>query len=236
MRSRHHCRNHTAGMLRIAGLCLVIAASASAKDQTVKGWSAPFGSADIGNPSIHGSTTATQGGLQVLAGGKDIWGNSDEFHFTYQKQTGDFDVMVRVESLTAPQLYTRAGIMAREDLSADSRHVFFLVFPDNRPRHANTSAYEYQYRETKGGGSAGIYPPQSDGPPAFPVAYPHAWLRLRRTGDQFTGFVSSDGKSWKEYGSRSLDLPATLYLGLAVTSHLADASATARFADVRVQK
>ena len=167
-----------------------------------------------------------------MAGGKDIWGTSDEFHFVHQEQTGDFDVVVRVENLTAPHLYSRAGLMAREDLSPDSRHVFFLVFPDNRPRHANTSAYEFQYRERKGGDSKGIYPPQDADPPAFPVDFPHAWLRLKRAGNEFTGFVSSDGKNWKKYGVYSLDLPPTVFLGLAVTSHTAEASTTANFKDL----
>ncbi len=198
----------------------------------LQGWSAQFESADIGSPVIQGSTKAIPGGLEVVAGGKDIWGASDEFHFTYQKQTGDFDVMVRVESLSAPHLYSRAGLMAREDLSADSRHVFFLVFPDNRPRHNNTSAYEFQYREQKSGGSKAIYPPQSAEPPAFPVDFPHVWLRLQRIGNHFTGFASTDGKNWKPYGSYSLDLPPTVFLGLAATSHIAQDSTTARFKDL----
>ena len=119
--------------------------------------------------------------------------------------------------------------MAREELSPDSRHVFFLVFPDNRPRHANTSAYEFQYRAKKGGDSKGIYPPQDATPPPFPVGFPYAWLRMKRVGNEFTGLVSAEGKTWKTYGSYSLDLPATVFLGLAVTSHAADASTTASF-------
>jgi regulation of enolase protein 1 (concanavalin A-like superfamily) len=150
----------------------------------------------------------------------------------FQKQEGDFDVTARVESLTAPQLYSRAGLMARQDLSADSRHVFFLVFPDNRPRHANTSAYEFQYREAKGGISKGIYPPQATCPPAFPVDFPNAWLRLKRVGNEFTGYVSTDGKNWKACGSHLLDLPQTVFLGLAATSHDAEASPTAKFTDL----
>ena len=67
-------------------------------------------------PAIHGTTKATNAGLEIVAGGKDIWGTSDEFRFAHQKQTGDFDVVVSVESLTAPHLYSRAGLMAREDL------------------------------------------------------------------------------------------------------------------------
>ena len=67
----------------------------------------------------------------MIAGGKDIWGVSDEFHFNYELQSGDFDIAARIENLTASHLYSRAGLMACEDLSADSNHVFFLVFPDN---------------------------------------------------------------------------------------------------------
>jgi hypothetical protein len=202
--------------------------------EELKGWSEALQSTDVGSPVIPGSAKPTNEGLQVVASGKDIWDTSDQFHFVYQKQTGDFDVVVRVESLTAAHLYSRAGIMSRESLSPDSRHVFFLVFPDNRPRHKNKSAYEFQYRAKKGGESAAIYPPHKSGPPAFPVQFPHAWLRLKRAGNTFTGFVSADGKTWKEYGSYSLDLPETLLLGLATTSESETASTTAVFNDLRL--
>ena len=221
-----------------AGRCVVQAqiAGASDKQDQPKGWSAQLESNDVGNPAIHGSTRITDDGLEVVGAGKDVWGLSDQFRFVHEQQTGDFDVAVRVTSLTAPHVYARAGIMARDSLSPDSRHVFFLVFPDNRPRHANTSAYEFQYREKAAGDSKGIYPPQDAGAPAFPVHYPHAWLRLKRTGSEFTGFVSTDGKNWKKYGSYSLDLPATVFLGLAVTSHTTEASTTATFKDFRAMK
>ena len=58
----------------------------------LKGWSHPFESSDIGNPLTPGSTRAIDGGVEIIAGGKDIWGMADEFHFVYQKQSGDFDV------------------------------------------------------------------------------------------------------------------------------------------------
>jgi len=219
-------------------LSVAMAATGASQDRKTKtnplqGWSAPLQSADIGNPAFHGSMQATSDGLQIIAGGKDIWGTADEFHFTYQKQNGNFDIVVRVRSLTAPQLYARAGIMAREDLSADSRHIFFLVFPDNRPRHNNTSAYELQFRAEKSGESKAIYPAEnSAAAPLFPVQFPNAWLRLRRNGNEFTVFVSDDGKSWKKYASFQLALPPEVFLGLAATSHTADASVTATFSDL----
>jgi len=42
------------------------------------------------------------------------------------------------------------------------------------------------------------------------------------------------GKTWKEYGSYSMELPTTVYLGLAATSHIADANTTARFKNLQV--
>ena len=223
--------------LLLTALCLYSYLFSIAADKKqnyiLKGWDHSLENTDIGALSTHGSAKTIDGGIEMIAGGKDIWGTSDEFHFVYMKQSGNFDVAARIESLTAPHLYSRAGIMAREDLSANSRHVFFLAFPDNRPRHNNTSAYEFQYRERKGAESHAIYPPQNPGPPKFPVDFPNVWVRVKRVQNQFTGFVSNDGKTWKEYGSYSIALPATVYLGLAATSHIADAAINGRFKDLR---
>jgi hypothetical protein len=222
-----------AGVVVVTGALLFLSGFGKAQGTVeLKGWSEAFQSTDVGSPAMHGSAKPKNEGLQVVASGKDIWDTSDQFHFVYQKQTGDFDVVVRVESLTAAHLYSRAGLMSRESLSPDSRHVFFLVFPDNRPRHKNKSAYEFQYRAKKGGESAAIYPPHKSGPPVFPVQFPHAWLRLKRAGYTFTGFVSADGKTWKEYGSYTLDLPEIVLLGLATTSESETASTTAVFKDL----
>jgi hypothetical protein len=191
-----------------------------------------FDSADIGNPKLKGSITQTNGGVEMIAGGRDVWGVSDEFHFAYQKCTGDFDVAVRVEHLAPAQLYSRAGIMARESLAPASRHVFFIVFSDNKPRHNNNAGYELQFRDMEGGHSKAIYPPANGQRPSpFLVSYPRTWLRLRRRGNEFTAFASNDGTQWNTYGTQSIPLSASLYLGLALTAHDGNATASASFRD-----
>jgi len=65
--------------------------------------------------------------------------------------------------------------------------------------------------------------------PDFPVTFPDTWIRLKRTGNRLTGYTGTDGKSWKEYASFTLDLPEKVYLGPAVTSHNTTESATAKF-------
>ena len=188
-----------------------------------------FRFADVGNPEIAGTVTVTGGGFDITAGGADIWGVKDEFHFVYIQKTGDFDLAARVESLTATHLYTKAGLMAREDLTPGSRHIYFQLFPDNKLRNKNNGGFEYQYRQESGGEMKAIYPARFDGTPDFPVTFPDTWIRLKRTGNKFTGYTGTDGKSWKEYASFTLDLPQKVYLGPAVTSHKTAEPATAKF-------
>jgi len=191
-----------------------------------------FSHSDIGNPAIPGTANISKDGIEITAGGADVWGIKDEFHFAYIEKNGDFDMISRIESLTAPHLYTKAGIMAREDLTENCRHIFFQVFPNNNPRNKNNGGFEFQYRQQKGGEMKAIYPASFTGTPEFPVAYPNTWIRLKRTGNDFTGYYSTDGKNWKPFTTYTLELPAKIYLGLAVTSHNTKESAKASFRDI----
>lgn len=191
-----------------------------------------FKHSDIGNPAITGTVTVSGGGFDIGAGGADIWGVKDEFNFVYIEKTGDFDFAARVESLSPAHQYTKAGLMAREELAPGSRHVYFQMFPNNVPRNKNNGGFEYQYREVKDGQMKAIYPARSEGTPDFPVTFPNTWIRLRRQGNKFTGYTGTDGRSWKEYASFTLGLPEKVYLGVAVTSHNTTALTTAKFRDI----
>lgn len=188
-----------------------------------------FKHTDIGNPVIAGTVISSANGFDITAGGADIWGVKDEFNFVYVERKGDFDMVSRIESLSAPHLYTKAGLMAREDLNAGSRHVYFQVFPNNNPRNKNSGGFEFQYRVAKDGEMKAIYPESSVGEPVFPVTYPDTWIRLQRVNNEFTGYCSNDGKNWKVYTTFTLVLPENIYLGLAVTSHKATEIVTAKF-------
>jgi len=187
---------------------------------------------DVGNPAIRGTVTVSDNGFDIAAGGADVWGTKDEFNFVYIDKTGDFDFAARVEGLTSAHQYTKAGLMAREDLTPGSRHVYFQLFPDNTPRNKNNGGFEFQYRQIAGGEMKAIYPAKSEGTPDFPVTFPDTWIRLKRVGNRFTGYSSKDGKSWKEYADFTLDLPEKVYLGAAVTSHNINKVAVARFRDI----
>ncbi|MCW1886836.1 PQQ-dependent sugar dehydrogenase [Luteolibacter flavescens] len=184
-----------------------------------------FTSQDIGNPTLPGSTVRDGNQITITAGGTDIWGNSDQFHFAHQQRTGDFDVSVRIESVVQSDLYTKTGLMVRDSLAANARHVMALVFPSNAARNNNTGGYEFQYRATTGGGATALYPAA----PQPLVNYPNTWLRMKREGDTFIAYWSADGFTWAEYSRTTLDLPDQLYFGLAVTAHTGAASTVAKF-------
>jgi len=181
-------------------------------------------SVDIGSPAA-GNTTLTGSTYRMTAGGTDIWGNADQFRYLYQQRAGDFDIAVRVASLTQPDLYTKAGLMVRDSLAPNARHIFALVFPSNAPRNNNAGGYEFQSRDTVDGNASAIYPPA----PQPQVGFPNGWLRLKRTGNTFTAFSGSNGESWNLYATKTLALPSTVFFGFALTAHTGAATATAEF-------
>jgi len=189
-----------------------------------------FVNQDIGSPQLAGSAIPMETGWDVLAGGVDIWENADQFHFVFKEVTGDFDFAVRVERFEPAHLYSKAGLMIRENLTAESAHLMFLVFPTNESRNNNLGGYEMQFRPAAGTGCHAIYPVvRPPAPPEFPATYPNCWLRVARRENQFLAFASTDGTEWKLYAQQVLSLLTTVKLGLALTSHNAQVMAHAAF-------
>ena len=192
-----------------------------------------FKCVDIGFATKFGTARINKNEIKITAGGKDIWGKQDEFAFEYKKLKGDFDFSVQLESLSAAHAYTKAGIMARTNLSDSSQHVFFQVFPDNRPRNKNNGGCEFQYRVETGGDMVAIYPNPKTAGNQFDVSFPNTWIRLQRSGNTFISYISCDNKFWKQYSSFTLKMPSELYVGLAVTAHNSDKYTKARFKSVQ---
>ncbi len=57
-------------------------------------------------------------------------------------------------------------------------------------------------------------------------------MRLVREGDLFSAYRSTDGVTWALIGTDTISMAATVYVGLAVTSHNTSATATATFTNV----
>ena len=179
------------------------------------GWA----SREIGSTGIDGSTTVSSGTWTITGGGANIWGTSDEFRFAYRQITGDVDIRVRLASFEDLEQYSKAGVMIRETLYANSRNAFMLLRADQ--------ALFLQSRPKTGEST------DADWEDVFPEAAP-VWLRLVRRGSQFTGYFSANGTSWRTAGTATINMAATAYVGLAVTSRMDSALSRATFTNLQV--
>ena len=177
----------------------------------------PWQSQDIGAVGPAGRASANGAVFSLSGGGADVWGNTDAFHFTWQRVSGDVDVIARVVSVEYVHAWVKAGVMVRERLTADSAHAFMLVSPaKGRP---------FQRRLANGGlststASVGVAP---------------AWVKLERRGNVISAFVSDDGVAWTLLASETFAMATEAHVGLAVSSHDATRLATATFDNVTVR-
>lgn len=191
---------------------------------------------DIGKPNNSGSKIIHKDTLSIIAGGADIWGKHDECYFGHKILSGDFDVTIQIISLGSAHKYTKAGIMARVDLSDSSQHVYFQVFPDNSARNKNNGGCEFQYRLIKGGDMKAIYPDPATAGNQFNVNFPNTFIRLKRKGDLFESYFSNDNKTWKLYSAFTIKIGDKLFVGPAVTSHNKTDYTTAMFSSFLSQE
>jgi regulation of enolase protein 1 (concanavalin A-like superfamily) len=238
MSSKKHTVRIVFFLFALAGVCLISFGqkpTTNYEDKIVFSFSG-LKYTDIGASTKAGKATVNKNEIKIEAGGSDIWGKHDEFRFGYKKLKGDFDLRVQILSLSAAHKYTKAGIMARTDISDSSQHVFYQVFPDNTPRNKNNGGCEFQYRLEKGGEMKAIYPNLKTAGTQYNVSFPDTWIRLKRSGDVFESYFSNDSKTWRLYSTFTLNMPSELLVGLAVTSHNKTDFTTARFASVRLIK
>ena len=175
-----------------------------------------FIAADVGQSGLPGSSTLAAGGVNLTGSGVDIGKGEDQYFFSYQAKSGDFDVKVRLESLTLSDAWSQAGLVVREDLLAGSRMAAVMATP-------TISGCFFRSR------SVSNTVPAVSG--SFPVNYPATWLRLRRVGSVLSGYAGFDGVRWTSLGSMNATLPPTLFLGFAVSSQESLSSVTAAFRD-----
>lgn len=189
---------------------------------------------DVGAPTLAGSLKTTVDPFNgtpvftVVGGGDDIWNASDNFNYAYTTVTGDFDYVVRVQSLLGPDTWTKAELMARAPATPGATPTGPDAFVANMTTQTpgfiwnggwsffGVNDVQLQDRDIAGGvpgGSGAGYAP----------TYPNTWLRLTRTlGTNFTIKASPDAANWKVIANHTVtaaQFPSTLFLGLAVTAH-----------------
>lgn len=159
------------------------------------------------NPPSYSSDACYSNDSFILTNyGSVIDNTSDGFQYTYKKFSGNGSITARVTtSLASVDGYSRAGLMIREDLSANAREISVILAPGAKNKGAI-----FGVRSQKAGWNNNISTSLNQNP---------YWLRLVRVGNVFTGFISPDGVSWTQIGTTTLSLPETIYIGLAAASY-----------------
>lgn len=201
-----------------AAVALIEQWIASAQMPLPKPLPAPWASLDIGTGvSAQGGAAAGTGGtFLVRGGGEDISGTRDGFHFVHRELVGDGTIIARVVSQENTHEWAKAGVMIRENLSADARHAMMVTTPGN--------GLAAEGRARAGG-------PSFNGPGQAGAA--PIWVRLTRRGNLFLFLWSEDGVTWHEQHRRTLALPARTRAGLCVTSTAGDTLGAVTFDHVR---
>ncbi len=163
----------------------------------------PWLAQDVGPVGLAGSADFTNGVFSLIGSGADIGASSDAFRFVHVDATGDCTIVARVASLEDHiSSWSKAGVMIRESLDDDAKNVFIGVTPGN--------GAAWQFRSSAGGATSS----SSTAGPSVPY-----WVKLVRSGNTFTGYVSLDGTSWSQTGSTTLAMASSVHVGLALTSH-----------------
>jgi outer membrane protein assembly factor BamB/regulation of enolase protein 1 (concanavalin A-like superfamily) len=170
-----------------------VSVTSSTSGALPSGWT----NADIGSPSLMGSSSYGSGLFNIYGAGTDIWGTADQFQYAYKTLTGNSTITARIGSQANTNPWAKAGVMVRATAGANQPYAVMAATPGN--------GEHFEYNLT-GDLAAGANP--------LPV-----WLRLVRSGNTVTGYTSTDGVTWNPSGQVTLNLGASATFGLFVCSH-----------------
>ena len=177
----------------------------------------PWDESKIGTANLPGGTTFS-GGTYTASGSGVLSGRNDSLHFTWQTLSGDGEIIARVSALENTGNSSRVGVMIRDTLATNSRHVFMGVTGSGNFRWVRRTGMNGNTSSSNSGTGT----------------VPNTWVRLVRSGDTITSYRSSDGSSWTQVGSLTASFPATCYIGLAVASGSNSTLNTSQFSDVTI--
>jgi hypothetical protein len=164
----------------------------------------PWIDQDIGAVGNIGRGSFLEGTFIERGSGADIGGSADAFHYIYQQLNGNGAIIARVATQNNSDPSAKAGVMIRETLSAGSKYAAAVITP---------STSIISQRRTKTNGTTA-----STTATDTQLVVPY-WLKLTRTASSLATFYSSDGVTWTSAGSTNVAMGASVFVGLAVTSH-----------------
>ena len=173
----------------------------------------------------------------------DIGGTSDSFHFFNKAANGDVSVEMFVKDFTGSGLHdwAKGGLMLRDSLNADAKHISLFVTGSNGLANlwrSNSGGESEIYNKKDLSGSRKLLEsprfrtddkrpwvsrqtrrPTPHPTHAFPIR--DVWLKITKTGSTVQSYFKRKYDStWTQFGSdKKLSFSGTFFYGIAVTSH-----------------
>lgn len=195
---------------------------------------APWASQDIGSPAIMGAATkGTDGRSIMVKGAGAIQGSADAFQYTYQRLEGDGEIIAKVESNGLLPHSAVGGLMIRETLEADSPFAAISVSCANSDKLEKPYSTDFLYRLQKREAAVVPLTHVESQPNMLDAAQQPVWLKLQRTGDDFTGYASADGISWTRTGAQTIAMAKDVFVGMAVDAAQVQLHAPERYNAVK---
>jgi len=164
----------------------------------------PWTNTDIGSVSLPGSGAEGYGVHSINGSGTSMSGSSDSFFLRSRRLTGDGEIRARVRYLPSTSTGARAGVMLRESTAAGSRMVAMLM----APVYANQGAYNFRSATGSSATSSSVA-----------GITPTWWVRVARSGNNFSTYDSPDGMTWTQRGStQSVSMATDVMAGIGVMS------------------
>jgi hypothetical protein len=187
---------------------------------------APWVSQDISGPPSAGSADVDAGGVwTILGSGVDIFGDTDQFQFSYRPIAGDGSISARFLSRQGGNAeWARAGLMVRENDTPSSANLDYSM----TPLHGLNATFR-RAQDAATGSFEEVGPARR--------AEANLFMRLQRAGQEIAGFYSRDGSLWRQADFPSVTLPTLkeeALFGFAISS-LTTSLTTAKFDQVSAQ-
>ena len=179
---------------------------------------------DIGTVLHPGSAKydASNRGYTVNGSGNNMWSTEDDFHFAWNKMSGDVALAADISILgQTGNPHKKAVLMIRQSLDADSVYVDVAL-------HVN-GLTALQFRDEKGAVTNDIELNLSQPAPKR--------LQLKKYGDFFYMFVAAAGEELHPSGAAiRIPLKEPFYAGIGMCAHDKDAMETAVFSNVEMTR
>jgi hypothetical protein len=173
---------------------------------------AQIDSVDIGDAaSKPGSTDMLPDGTFTIVGaGHDVWGTADGFRYVYTQVSGDFEAAVQITEFERIEDWTKAGLMARQSVDPGAKNALSTAAA------GADLGVQITWRAETNGETDELDFWELGGPTGFNDG---EWIRLTRSGNNFSASWSDDGVSWADdYATVIIEMDDPILIGMAVTS------------------